>query len=102
MNQLRRNTMPRYSKHTSSFETTIDRGGEDVDVTVHYTSTPGYPGSFYGRNGDPGDPPESGDLDIINVYEGKKDILGDLDGAFVETLVEEAWSHANDYYDTVL
>jgi hypothetical protein len=53
----------RASRATRFFET---RDGSTL-VEVTYDYTPGRPGSFYARNGDPGDPPESSEIEIVSA-----------------------------------
>lgn len=52
---------------TVSFEThvTIDECEIDVEVEAHVT--PGFAGTMYRSNGDPGDPPESGEVEVMSV-----------------------------------
>lgn len=38
---------------------------QDIKVTVKYH--PGHPGSWYKKNGDPGDPPEDAEIEILSV-----------------------------------
>lgn len=41
---------------------------QDEPHTVDFKATPGSPGSWYKRNGDPGDPPEPGEIEILGIY----------------------------------
>ena len=40
---------------------------DDEDCTVEFRYYPGHPGSWYRRNGDPGDPPEPDELEVVKV-----------------------------------
>jgi hypothetical protein len=39
------------------------KGGIECHWPINYRYTPGRPGTFYARNGDPGDPPEPAEVD---------------------------------------
>lgn len=40
----------------------------DEEVEIDYNYCAGYKGSLYKSNGDPGDPPEGAEVDILTVY----------------------------------
>lgn len=50
--------------------TTINIGdaGIEVPVSVEYKYYPGFPGQMYRANGDPGDPPEPAEVEIMGIY----------------------------------
>ncbi len=55
---------------------TIESNGKMLDVVFDYA--PGYAGSFYRSNGDPGDPAEDPEVDVISVTDSMtKQIISD-------------------------
>lgn len=41
-------------------------GERDCQIDFHYRQ--GHPGSWYRRNGDPGDPPEPDEVEVVGVH----------------------------------
>lgn len=57
--------------------------GFDCEAHITFTYSPGRPGTWYKRNGDPGDPPEPDELDIESVK---------VDGSEVPELSDRQWA----------
>lgn len=53
----------------------------EIEVEVNGIFYAASPGSFYDRNGDPGDPPEPASFDIKNVIWNGLDITKQLDNS---------------------
>lgn len=71
------------SRHTVTLQ--IIRGGEAVEVEVECDYSPGHPGCWYLPNGDPGDPPEPAEMNVISARDEQgrsvtldEDELGDV------------------------
>ncbi len=78
-----------------SFETTIERENDSIDVDVIYTVTPYRPAVLYG---DYPQPAEGGEIEIISVLPSgaaKGSPQLDLTEAENETLTDEAHERAN-------
>jgi hypothetical protein len=56
---------------------------DGIEIVIEFSFSPGRPGSFYKRNGDPGDPPEPDSIDFVSAHRWPK---GDC------TPAEEAWA----------
>lgn len=72
-------------------EQTIERDEGEIEITVEYTYEPGCPGQMYNRFGDPGDPPEPAEVDILSVTDndGNKIELTDSERQRVEERLYE-------------
>ncbi len=84
-------------------ETTLEcgvLGEQDFRFDCYYT--PGRPGSFYARNGDPGDPPEADSCEIEHAWMiGKKGEAWPIDFIIPELSDEEfdrIWELAAESY----
>lgn len=77
---------------------TLDLGelGEQ-EFVFEVSYTPGRPGTMYSRNGDPGDPPESPEIDIRSAKLGQHDASFLFDGDF-EDLYDELLEDADELY----
>lgn len=62
---------------------TLWRGDFELNVSGLYS--PGRPGSFYKRNGDPGDPPEPAEFEI--------DTVTNAEGENIMPFIEDLWVH---------
>ncbi|NOJ26582.1 MAG: hypothetical protein DA330_01025 [Nitrososphaera sp.] len=40
---------------------------DETTLEIDFTYSPGHPGSFYNRHGDPGDPPEPAEVEILSA-----------------------------------
>ena len=72
-----------------------DGGEVEVDVEVRGVYYPGSPGTWYRRNGDPGDPPEPAEWELTSVigeWRGNKrhDFSGELSESTLERIEAEA------------
>lgn len=69
--------MPKFKRpNTYSFsdvEVCVGLGEYDAIVTADFNTTPGHPGRMYMPNGDPGFPPEPGELETGDVLVRKDD-----------------------------
>ena len=67
---------------------------DDSECSVEFRCYPGHPGSWYRRNGDPGDPPEPAELEIISVKRGGADITDEYAEFLSESdsFAEVAWA----------
>lgn len=85
-------------------ETTVtrmdDNAGMEVDVPVRvfYSFTPGYPGCWYLRNGDPGHPPEPAEVEIerVTLFNDSEIKLSDAEYERIEDEIierEEGMAH---------
>ena len=70
-----------------SFSTFLQRDGEEIEVEVRWTRTPGSPGCNYLPNGDPGDPPEPPETDIQVLDNNEEDITGTLTDSELESIL---------------
>lgn len=69
-------------------------GEKEVAVTFEFNYYPGHPGSMYRRNGDPGDPPEPADIDVLSYArnDGEK-----IDESFDEVI--QKWLSSDDSWE---
>lgn len=64
---------------------TIERDGQEIDLEVEYKMDGRYrPATYYRRNGDPGDPAEYPEVDIVSAMDENKQ-----DWAYLLTSKEE-------------
>lgn len=80
-------------KPTRTYEatSTLDLGvlGER-DCQVQFKYWPGHPGTWYRRNGDPGDPPEPAEVEVTSVT---------VDGWDITELAAEYLSESDDFME---
>jgi hypothetical protein len=78
---------------TKSFETTVELEGNEVEVTVEYSYSPGTPGKFYGppENCYPDEPAEC-EVEVIYLTadKAKTDIMPKLSTETIEQVFEQA------------
>lgn len=85
-----------------TFDTTITVGDTEIEVEVEASYTPGYKGSFYAANGDPGDPPEPSEIEVDSITDenGKTydyDSLSDVEKESIDAKIcDEAESNVDD------
>lgn len=48
-------------------------GERECQIDFHYRQ--GHPGSWYRRNGDPGDPPEPDEVEVVGIYTEGSDLF---------------------------
>ena len=105
--------MPKWIKHRTTYEefniSEIVESHQDVilyfDFTVHYTE--GDPGRMYMNNGDPGYPPEPGELEVDELeaclhpglpQRPLEDFVGKKIAAQIESdLYEKVWENIDNY-----
>lgn len=59
---------------TYSTNYTVDLADHgELDCVVEFKCYPGHPGTWYRRNGDPGDPPEPAEIEVIRVTHNGND-----------------------------
>lgn len=85
-----------------------DDSDDETEVTLECSYAPGFAGSFYKNNGDPGDPPEPDEVQVDTVtLDGvvlasdhpivkQIDALIDENGKFMDSLIEKAREAAYD------
>lgn len=80
----------------SNFDVTLDHDGKEYRVRGFVTTY--YPGSFYARNGDPGNPPEGGELEDCDIWEleGRKRVERKLSDDEADALLDD-----DDFYQAV-
>ena len=88
----------------SEFTTTIEVNGDELDVVVEYTYSPGTPDVMYLSNGDPGYPGDPAECEVEAVYRTDdkkrvKDILSSLPTAIIEDLFEQACSEGPESFN---
>jgi len=90
------------SKHVYTTFGTFDFGilGE-CECEISFTYSPGHPGSWYRRNGDPGDPPDPAEADVVKVMCDGVDITALAADAIsdhpaFEEAAAEAYNDANE------
>ena len=82
-----------------TFEATVTVGEDEAEVTVEASCTPGFPGTMYARNGDPGDPPEPAEAEITSVSGPDGEIDFDsLSQTDQHSLYEKALEEAGNQY----
>ena len=73
-----------HCSHTTIFD--IAAIGKNLSIKIDFTFTPGRPGVWYKKNGDPGDAPESPEFDTLTVSHDEKDITTKLTETEMENL----------------
>jgi hypothetical protein len=68
----------------------------DDPLIVDFNYYPGSPGSMYKKNGDPGDPPESEEVEILSARIDGVDVYDRLSDEDKATLDEQASMLANE------
>jgi len=73
----------------------------DDPLLVTFNYYPGFPGSMYKSNGDPGDPPEDAEIEFISAFLNGEDVLDKLSPRGLEDIREECLEYAeeDDYPD---
>jgi len=93
------------------FATTIEVNGDELDVVVEYTFSPGTPDVMYLSNGDPGYPGDPGECEVLAVYrtddkKREKDLMPALPKDIIEYLFERACDEGpdalNDAYEAAM
>lgn len=82
----------------TSYKTTcgLTLWGFDVEAHIEFDYSPGRPGTWYKRNGDPGDPPEPDELDVTSVkVDGSEVDLSDRQWEIVEQACYEKVAEEN-------
>lgn len=73
-------------------EVPIIRNGDEIVLDVEFNYSPGRPMTMYRRNGDPGDPAEPDELELINVRaKGETEefkLTEDEENAVIEKLMD--------------
>jgi len=88
----------------SEFTTTIEVHGDELDVVVEFTYSPGTPDVMYLSNGDPGYPGDPGECEVEAVYRTDdkkrvKDLMPALPKDIIEYLFEQACSEGPESYN---
>jgi hypothetical protein len=66
----------------------------DDEYTVTFEAHRGHPGSWYKRNGDPGDPPEDDELEITSILDENGVERSLFNNEQIERIWQQAWDAA--------
>lgn len=81
-----------------NFSATIEIEDNEIEVDVEARYTPGNPGTWYRSNGDPGDPPEPAECDILSIIGPNGPIdYDDLSSANQTIIDEKAMEEGEEY-----
>ena len=90
------------SKYLAYFEKEIFVSAYDDPLIVEFNYYPGSTGSMYKKNGDPGDPPEGEEVEVLSAKVGSRkgrDVYDELSDEDKATIEEQACILANEDRD---
>ena len=72
-----------------NFSMSINHNEDDIEVEIDADYSPGFAGSWYRNNGDPGDPPESAEITINSIMGDNGEIDYDSLSSYTKNCIEE-------------